>query len=1087
MDEKCKNCGYCQKCGKEVSFISLDSYIEEVFVEKCNRNNKCSILLLEWVDSKYLYMKYSNLSRADYGNYSRHDASHSVAILNALTSVLGKRKIETLGVTDLWLLLHCAYGHDIGMPYSYEEMLELWKNISKDEKFKNFFAECIDSEDLDLKNAATYIDKVSQQLKTKLSQKSEGKALDFTFGTDFPAKIYRYTSFLTSEYVRKFHAQRSMELMDSCNTYRNSGFSQIQPRYYKLIAKICMLHTEPYEEILKLPEHEWDVETGSCHPRFIAFMLRLGDLLDIDNNRFDLLDMMHYGKLPEKSQIHRKKHDSIEHIKYTESSIEIVARSDDESVCQAANDWFEMLKSEVHHIVFNWTDIAPEELGGCTLSEPHTEVYLNNELFYRVKDCEFKVNKETLIDLVIGRNLYKTQFDFLKEYIQNAMDAVKMQFWIDVKDGKLDYFIKDEEKLRQKRSQELLPFDFDPFVFKQYALDIVCELIESPDTEVLDKPEIIRVEIIDKGIGIDRECITAISNIGSGWSKRRKYATYLSDMPEWLKPTGGFGIGMQSGFMIANEIQIETKCEEDFQGRKLFLYSNKKNGRIEERTCPVRHNGTKVIVDIPYKWFMDSENYNRYAGLTFELKDVDFFDSIKMTRQISDFIYRYVRTVSNNPAFPINIRQRGFKPNGIKGFSSFGDDGGIDLVWEYEDYQIYRFKETKKLIIWEKQRGILCKILPKNSVTEFGKLKWFFKGMRVWTDEPKKKDRYKLYEFIGNFEIDIMGIPVKECLTVDRNQFINGFDYELIAQNLVIVYLRYMALNGTIYDEEYAGNSFINCIVAYKYLLDEECRGNIRNCLDDIPTEKTVDFIKQSDMQLFRFNGPENKLEGKLGSRYPDTLFGLCKNMWFENALWWIDYKDGTGLVFQKPKDIPINTDKYVWSVMDSNLGKFIGKLLKTLFEEEYEKENKGLFDIFHFEGVTGKKKIVTEDKKEIFKVIPGKRQVFFTQQFYPKLFVEKIPFDMEDKAMLGKKEDNHMILSPIPAMFSDREVVLNLKGKDAPEENFLNMVVENKTYRQLINWVYEHQVYPYKCTIEQIDEEYRKLVQDIYNINYQI
>ena len=37
-------------------------------------------------------------------------------------------------------------------------------------------------------------------------------------------------------------------------------------------------------------------------------------------------------------------------------------------------------------------------------------------------------------------------------------------------------------------------------------------------------------------------------------------------MPLWLKPTGGFGIGMQSGFMAADEIVIVTKCEKKSNG-----------------------------------------------------------------------------------------------------------------------------------------------------------------------------------------------------------------------------------------------------------------------------------------------------------------------------------------------------------------------------------------------------------------------------------------------------------------------------------------------------------------------------------------
>lgn len=60
------------------------------------------------------------------------------------------------------------------------------------------------------------------------------------------------------------------------------------------------------KEIFELPPEESDVESGHCHPRFIAYMLRLGDLLDLSSERFDALSLLHYGKLPEMSELHKK-------------------------------------------------------------------------------------------------------------------------------------------------------------------------------------------------------------------------------------------------------------------------------------------------------------------------------------------------------------------------------------------------------------------------------------------------------------------------------------------------------------------------------------------------------------------------------------------------------------------------------------------------------------------------------------------------------------------------------------------------------------------------------------------------------------
>lgn len=107
----------------------------------------------------------------------------------------------------------------------------------------------------------------------------------------------------------------------------------------------------------------------------------------------------------------------------------------------------------------------------------------------------------------------------------------------------------------------MLPFDFRDIAFIQYAIDIKVKSKSVKDSASGINKDYIHVEIIDRGIGIDKECISAISHIGAGWKRRKKYGSQLDRMPKWLRPTGGFGIGMQSGFMITDKIIIETMSE----------------------------------------------------------------------------------------------------------------------------------------------------------------------------------------------------------------------------------------------------------------------------------------------------------------------------------------------------------------------------------------------------------------------------------------------------------------------------------------------------------------------------------------------
>ena len=48
-------------------------------------------------------------------------------------------------------------------------------------------------------------------------------------------------------------------------------------------------------------------------------------------------------------------------------------------------------------------------------------------------------------------------------------------------------------------------------------------------------------------------------------------------MPDWLRPTGGFGIGMQSAFMVTDKIEIYTHSNKDAEGYKMTIdFSAKK-------------------------------------------------------------------------------------------------------------------------------------------------------------------------------------------------------------------------------------------------------------------------------------------------------------------------------------------------------------------------------------------------------------------------------------------------------------------------------------------------------------------------------
>ncbi|WP_262708305.1 hypothetical protein [Chryseobacterium sp. CH21] len=65
-------------------------------------------------------------------------------------------------------------------------------------------------------------------------------------------------------------------------------------------------------------------------------------------------------------------------------------------------------------------------------------------------------------------------------------------------------------------------------------------------------------------------------------SKNRKKINIIEEMPEWLRPSGIFGIGFQSIFLLTDEVKIETKSffNEEFQNIELNSTNSIKDGAI---------------------------------------------------------------------------------------------------------------------------------------------------------------------------------------------------------------------------------------------------------------------------------------------------------------------------------------------------------------------------------------------------------------------------------------------------------------------------------------------------------------------------
>lgn len=823
---------------------SAETYMEQRLYELCSVNERKKQIYYEWQANKQKFIKQTQTIIYDFQYYSLHDQSHSRSIIESIEMFLGMDRVNRFGIGDLWLILNCAYSHDIGMAMWHDEVLEMWRN---DQEFHRY----IETEVNNMASNSPEAYRYYWQLRNIIASVDQMEGIEknreqiIKFGKDWPVYVRKYVNVITGEYIRRRHAERSKEYLEKfLGRYQDSlGANVAEHRLYQLMGKISYSHSQDLDYILKELEYEANgFGNEKLHPQFAAALLCLGDLLDMDNNRFDPYAIRHFGELPAISEIHLKKHLSITHLRITEFEVEARAESKNMEVCTEAKKWFTMLENALKWITSNWNIIAPREMGGCTFREQRLEVYLNGELFKDNVEKIFRVDKYKLIDLIIGEHLYSSKWVWIREYLQNAMDATKVMLWILARERKEKIFKKDD--FNPMKSS---PMQMNIDKLEEYAIEFRMEFI-SPNQRKYDEnyigqipqEEMIRFQIIDRGIGLEHESLDAITTIGTGWRGRASYQSEMQEILEWLRPTGGFGIGLQAGFMVTDMIEITTKGLRDTNGYRVILKSPRIGGNISTITSrEMQSSGTCISLMIPMR---DLQTLQKRDGETVSIcNEKGYFAYEDMCSNLYDKLQEYIREIIPNNMLPIQIKL--ITPEGDKSRILYGKfSPAIKKEFEaYEDrYQIvcssvYSLKafnlngqEFLKLWIWDTKDQVAMQLIlhkmqdgqqENEGITRSAladmedtcRHVFCFKNVEV----REKIDTKKVWIPNTTMMIDFMGIKAEGCLKVNRDKFNENFNVRRYVRNIMSVCEKYL-ISGVINQKIHGG---IFSETAFRYLL----------------------------------------------------------------------------------------------------------------------------------------------------------------------------------------------------------------------------------------------------------------------------
>ncbi len=468
-------------------------------------------------------------------HYSRHDESHSRQILVHIERLLGPDNIAKLSPTNTWLLLEAAYLHDIGMIISDDQLKEDYDAIKKHVEKTRHSA---NGDVLTVMNAL-------------LASKEKTASSIFASVDISPFQAIKLLREIIADFYRAQHPERANKIIPNPfdEIGLNSPRNELLPaRFFSLLGKICAYHGDSFDKVMELPKQQVGIGTDDCHPRFIACLLRLGDLLDLDDNRFCPVMMKVAGKLPELSEAHRQKHLAIRHFRADPDRIEIEAECPDYESYIETTKWFGWLRDEVKNQMSRWFDIVPERSFGLLPSVGDLKAHLKDwQVFSENQRPHFELDQDRIFELLQGAGLYEYKEQAMRELLQNAVDATLIRIWREHGEDckpQPESFIKRDSAPRSEEVQNIL---------SRYAIDVSIEKEKEEE-----QYNYWRIMIADQGTGISRDDLKFMMQMGSSKKNHRKRAI-TEKMPVWMKPSGIFGIGLHSVFLLTDEVLIETR------------------------------------------------------------------------------------------------------------------------------------------------------------------------------------------------------------------------------------------------------------------------------------------------------------------------------------------------------------------------------------------------------------------------------------------------------------------------------------------------------------------------------------------------
>lgn len=439
--------------------------------------------------------------------FTLHDSTHLNNVADLISRLLPDAVLEALSPIELAGLLMAVAIHDLGMTAPRAEIDALMRAPSAESPSEEQVQYLIHRE------------RSPELIRRKAALEREGSSWE--------AVQVEYK--ILADYIRGRHGERVRNMV---NQHFRSETAFGQYHFNSMLTDICTSHTSPPDRLRDLPVAEL-VLGDRVNWRFIALLLRLGDILDFDSSRTPKILFEHLAVRDEVSVSEWRKHRAITGWEVRPGVIAFAAQCPDPVIEKAIRDFLDLIDIELrsarsiladfHHPMVE--DLADRYYLDLPLEVDRTGVMpRRNEQGlpeYDFVDSGFRLDHDSVMDLLMGVKLYGHKKLFLRELLQNSVDAC-----------------------RYRMAAETLP---------SYEPAIKIELILGQDNVLI---------VSDNGMGMTKHIIMHyFAKIGRSYYRSPDFLSEELAIPE-LRPVARFGIGVLSCFMASDKLIVSTRSRQ---------------------------------------------------------------------------------------------------------------------------------------------------------------------------------------------------------------------------------------------------------------------------------------------------------------------------------------------------------------------------------------------------------------------------------------------------------------------------------------------------------------------------------------------